>query len=146
MDSTAAQIVKAYEASVPIDEIANEQRLSEVEIKVVLLNYSSLYRHDMKKDRQLDFTDDDQEFTTQAIREIARTTDNEELKFRALKYMRDDKKGRLDILKGLQGLHINVFEFNAGIRKVQASRERTLSNSSGTPTSSADSKQTIDID
>lgn len=122
------QMVAAYEnGQLPIDLIADEFETDELTVKAALLNHSLKYRGevkaDIKKGIEPDFTDTDLEMANNVIRQTVLETDDENLKFRAAKYIRDDKKGRKDILSGLGALHINVFEFNEQLRRQRIARE-----------------------
>lgn len=149
MTALVANIVKDYESvGLSLEEIASEHNISIVEIKTLLLNYSSKYRADMKESKSLDFTDEQLELANRAIVETLQTTEDEHLKLRAAIFIREDKKGRRDVLKGLADLQLNVAEFNLNMRKVLASRERTKAIASPNPKNSAHENvtQVIDIE
>ena len=129
MSPTAKQIVQCYE-ELHLDLQAIVEQFPDfdiAEIKTVLISYSTLYRHDIKMSEgsNLDFKDDELAEVTRGIIELARNTEDENLKFRVLRYIRNDKKGRLDVMKNLTGLRINVLEFNERFQKALRAEERT---------------------
>ncbi|SRR6266404_870275 len=118
------QIVTAYEdLGMSIDEIAHTQELEPLSVKAVLMQFSSLFRQDLKKD-EVEFTDEEHQTAKDVIVNTARYSEDERVRLKAAMYIRDDKKGRLDVLKQFSGLNINVFEFNETMRKAIAAKNR----------------------
>lgn len=130
MTSQIARILKSYEElSLSISDIASEEGVSDMEIKIVLSSYSSKYKRAIKDgEKDLEFKEDEQEYAKQTLVRIMKENehDNPELAANIAKYIRNDSKGRLDGINALRGIHLNVIEFNAQLEKVYASRERTL--------------------
>lgn len=123
-------ILKQYdEHNMSIEDIVNESEGEyEVEsVKAVLAQYSAKYRAAVRGDKGNgeDFTQDEGEMAKQTIARIMLSTDDDYLKFRTAKYIRDDKKGRLDVDK-MNGLKIDVMTFNFHIKQVKEARERTM--------------------
>jgi hypothetical protein len=118
-------IVRAYEElHLSLEEIAEEHEVSITEIKMMLLQYSSKYRNDIKEcsskdtSNKLDFDDDEQLQAKEVIKRVMIETEDEHLKLRAALYVRDDGKGRKDVDKNLQKIGVRLFEFNAHFQNV----------------------------
>lgn len=131
MSALITQIVKAYEElNLSLDIIAEEFSCSELEVKTILMSYSRQYRKDMNIDgsegKKLNFSEDDLSLVTEGMMQLFHSTDDEQLKFRILKYVRDDAKGRKDMDKNLGKLILNAVEFNNALQLVASSRERTI--------------------
>lgn len=123
-------ILKQYnEHNMSIEDIVAESEGEyEVEsVKAVLAQYSAKYRAAIRGDKNSneDFSQDEGEMAKQTIASIMMSTDDDYLKFRTAKYIRDDKKGRLDVDK-MNGLKIDVMTFNFHIKQVKEARERTM--------------------
>lgn len=130
MHAQANQIVKAYEeVHLSIADIASEFRLSELEIKMCLAQFSRVYRDAVEEEGEkvLDgFREQDNAQALDVIRELMLTSDDNNLRFRAAKFLRQDVTGRLDSMKGIRDLNINVMAFNEQMEKMRLSKERTM--------------------
>jgi hypothetical protein len=112
------QIISAYEQlGMSPDEIAQDQDLDVAAVKSVLIQFSTVFRKDLKIDESLDFTEEQVKRATDVILHLAQYSDDENLRFRAARYIRDDKKGRLDVVQQMTGLNINVITINEQMRK-----------------------------
>lgn len=132
MNSEALQIVKAYEElNIGPSDIAEARELDVVEVKMVLAQHSVQYRKDVGKEeksgkKQIGFTDEQHEMAVEAIFGTMLSTDDDNLKTRLAKYIREDKTGRRDVhLKNLKKLNINVAVFNQQMQRANASLERS---------------------
>lgn len=136
MTGEVAQIVKSYEnLHLSLEDIAKDSGFPVDEIKSVLLQYSVLYRKEMKAGNNFkDYTDEEALAAKHAIVSIMQSTDDDNLKFRAAKLIRDDKLGRKDIAKNMKGLNVNVFLFNEQMKRARISSERTIASSNDTET------------
>lgn len=118
MFGSSEQIVTAFEVNqMSPEEIASEFDCEVAAVKSVLMQSSSLYRKACKSDDSLTFTDDEARQALQAISNIVRYSEDEHLKLRAAIYIRDDKKGRLDVVKASTGLNINLIAVNDQMRR-----------------------------
>ena len=106
------------------EEIASEQDLDIVSVKAILMQFSGLYREQCKVKEDLNFTDEEEVAARGVITNIARYSEDERLRLRAAIYIRDDKKGRLDVVRQMNGLNINVIHFNDQMKKAIAAKER----------------------
>jgi len=130
MTATARQIVSAYETcGMTVEEIANDQELEPLAIKATLMQFSSNYRQDLKKqeNEDIEFSGEDHRAAVDVIRNIAKYSEDERLQLKAATYIRDDKKGRLDAIRQLGGLNINVLQFNETMKKAIAATNRAKS-------------------
>lgn len=128
MEAICQQIVNAYEdAHLSLEDINVEfPEMDIVGIKAVLIQYSNLYRTALKEAAkegastlEKDFTDEDLHFVTSSLGQMARETDDPNLKFRLLKYIRDDAKGRKDGNKAKFNINTNIIVFNEHLRKAR---------------------------
>jgi len=118
-------IVTAYEElGMTPEEIADDQGLDISVIKATLIQSSLTYRKVIKKDDS-EFSDEDLVQVNNVIRQTALYAEDENLRFRAASYIRDDKKGRRDIIKQVQNTQpINALIFNVQFQKAQKAIER----------------------
>lgn len=120
MTNTATQIVSAYERlNLSLEDIASEQDISVTEVKLVLSQFSSVFRAAVKEDRDDSFTDDESLLVRDGMIRLLNETEDENLRFRILKYVRDDKKGRKDAIVGLNKVNINIALFNEQLKRMQ---------------------------
>lgn len=121
MTAANSQIIAAYEdLGMSPDEIAQDQDLDVSAVKSVLIQFSTKFRKDIKVDESLDFTEDQVKRATDVILHLAQYSEDESLRFRAARYIRDDKKGRLDVIRSMTGLNINVLTINEQMQKAIA--------------------------
>lgn len=126
MTAANQQIITAFEElDMTPEEIAAEQDLELLSVKAILMQFSSVYRRQCKKQDDFNFTDEEEVMARQVIASLARYSDDERVKLRAAIYVRDDKRGRLDVLKNMNGLNINVISFNEQMKKAIAAKNRS---------------------
>lgn len=128
MTACNQQIVSAFEdLGMTPEEIAADQDLELSAVKAILMQFSAAYRKYCKKDVEACFTDEEETMARQVIAEIARYNEDDRLRLRAAMYIRDDKKGRLDVMKSLVGLNFNALTFNDQMRKAIEAKNRSKS-------------------
>lgn len=143
MTAASQQIVTAYEdLGMTIDEIAAQGLGEPVAIKAVLLQWSQKYREDTKTNKSCDFTDEDHDQVLAVIRNAAMYAEDEHLRFRAAKYIRDDKKGRLDLNRGFKNLNISLQTFTVHLERANKIIARRENQTAAPQTPS----QVIDVD
>ena len=139
------QIVTCFEQlGMSPDEIAQSEGLDLAVVKAVLYKDSPKFREAISGTKELDFADQDLHEVNQIIKRIALYADDENLQFRAAKYIRDDKKGRKDVKTGLRGMNIKVTvlqQFNNHLREAA----RQLANSRG-PKELTNGEQSKDVE
>lgn len=108
------QIVTAFEElKLSPAQIAEQfPPLTEVSVKACLMQFSGKYRASMNQDVLLNFSDKELVEANDTLLHLMRHSEDEHLQFKVAKYIRDDKKGRLDIGKNLGGQQINAYIFN----------------------------------
>ena len=135
MQAATAQIVSMFETlGMGVEDIAEQQGMDPIAVKAALLQGSRMYRESQVKSGKQDeecgvFTSREEQLARQAIVDLASGSDDEHIRLKAAKYIRDDKKGRLD--KAAVGkLNINVLVFNETLRKARAAKARAIGESS----------------
>jgi hypothetical protein len=117
MTSEMAQIKLSYEElNMTPQEIAMDRELEIEVVKAALMSCSSRYRKDCGMEAQekddLNFSDEQLRRVDERIFQIAIGSENEAIALKASMYIRDDKKGRRDIVKAMAGVTFNVLQFN----------------------------------
>jgi hypothetical protein len=126
LTGTNQQIVSAFETEgMKPEEIAVEFELDPVAVKATLMQFSPIFRDSIKTDKSLDFHDNDLLDANDTIVRIMRHTEDENLALRAAKYVRDDKKGRLDVLSGLGKININIAVFNQRLLEARQAKAQS---------------------
>lgn len=126
MTAANLSIVQSFESlGMTPEEIAEAEDLDLSAVKGILMQNSAKYRKACKKDVDFCFSDDEAMAAKQAIVEIMRYTDDDNLKLRAAKYLLDDKKGRLDVVKQQTGLNVNILQFNEHMQQALAAVQRS---------------------
>lgn len=107
MTVTNTQIVTLYEKSgLSITELAETFNMEEETIKLALVGGSAVYREQLKSDPSL-FNDHDLQSAVITMSSLL-TAEQENVKFRAAKFIINEKLGRHNSLKNVQKLNINV--------------------------------------
>src|SRR5215813_108072 len=128
MTAANTAIVESFETlGMSPSEIAIDQELDETSVKAILMQFSSIYRKNCGNKEELNFTDEQEQAAIDVIANIARgyTEADENTQLRAAMFLRNDKRGRLDIVKQSAGLNINVLLFNEQMAKAIAAKERS---------------------
>jgi hypothetical protein len=128
------QIVESYEQMGMLpEEIAVDQELEIVAVKAVLMQESSLYRKDCKKDisDKLNFNESEDEEMKNIILDCARSATlpdgsvDHRTRLKAATYVRDDRRGRLEPARMIQkGPTLNLLTINESIQQARVSAER----------------------
>jgi hypothetical protein len=105
-----------------VEQIAQDEGLEIGAIKASLLMFSAKYRAESKEKVELDFTDDELVVANRTLVQTMTNTDDENLKVRCARYIRQDKKGRLD-KQTFGKLNINVYQFNLDMQKARKALE-----------------------
>lgn len=129
MTAANRQIITCYEqlGSTP-QEIAQELDFDVTCVKAILMQNSSIYRKacgaEPEEEDSFNFSKEELKMANQTIVHLAAGAEEDAIRLRAATYIRDDKKGRLDIVKQMNGLNINLTVFNETFQKAQAAIER----------------------
>jgi hypothetical protein len=118
---TDSQIRTAYEVNkMTPSEISDDLGFDEVAIKAKLMQCSSQYRRDCGAEPEsedgLNFTDEQLGRVNDVIFDLAVGGEDEHLRLKAAMYVRDDKKGRKEIVRNIQGNTFNMLTFNEAIQ------------------------------
>lgn len=124
MTASCQQIVTCYdELGMSIDEIVAAGHGDALAIKAVLMQFSPKYKLDIGdpvKKADLSFSDEEALAAKQTIAYAAQFAEDEHLKFRAAQFVLQDKKGRLDVAKGIKNLNISLNTFMVHLEKANA--------------------------
>lgn len=136
MSPSDIQIKKAYESeSMTPSEIADFLGgMNVVAVKAKLMSISSKYRKDcgMETDEQasaedsLNFTNEDLKQVNQVLLDTALHAEDPNLRFKAAMYVRDDKKGRKEVVKAVAGNTFNILQLNQQIAEARESAQKQI--------------------
>lgn len=131
MSGANQSIVTLYEIEgLTPEQIADAEGWELGAVKSILMQCSEMYNAKLKTKEEDGFSDQEALAARKVIANIAQYGEDEQLRLRAAMYVRNDKKGRLDIAQASKGLNINVTMINAGIQKAieraTASRNRII--------------------
>ena len=122
--SALLQLKTAYEdCKMSPEEIAEDQGLEVAAVKAGLIQCSAKYRRDCNKESvendRLNFSDNELEEVNHIIMDVARNAEHSDgtpdyrTRLNAATYVRDDKKGRKEAVKHLNGNNtFNLLQFN----------------------------------
>jgi len=118
MSGANQSIVTLYEVEgLTPEEIAQAEGWEVAAVKSILMQCSEMYNAKLKNKEEDGFSDQEALAARKVIANIAQYGEDEHLRLRAAMYVRNDKKGRLDIVEASRGLNINVTQINLGIQK-----------------------------
>lgn len=112
-----------------VEQIASDRGMEVAVVKAALMAASSQYRKQFKKDDEdeiEDFSSQDLRDANNTIRYLNNHAETEELRFKAATYIRDDKKGRKEVVKTLQQ-PFNLLVFNEAMQTARQAREERRS-------------------
>ena len=106
------------------EQIAEDRELDLAAVKAGLMQCSSKYRkacgRSDEEEDDLNFSNDDLRRVNDVIKQIALGAEDDNLRLKAAMYIRDDKKGRKEIVKAVQNMQFNVLQFNQAMQKVRS--------------------------
>lgn len=137
MTSEHTAIKAGYEINgMTPSEIAEDRGLDLIAVKSALMQCSSKYRKDCGAEPA---DEDDLNFTNDELREVnkiifetaisAETSEGEidwKTRLAAAIYVRDDKKGRKEVMRQMQGNTFNILDFNVQVQQARAMKDRML--------------------
>ena len=131
MTAANQTIITLYELEgLSPEQIAEAEGYELAAVKSILMQFSPVYKQKLKVGEEEGFTDTEEKACRSVIAQIAQYAEDDHVRLRAAMYVRNDKKGRLDIAKAQQGLNINVTMINEGIaqaiERANASRNRVI--------------------
>ena len=99
------------------EQIAEIQNLDIAAVKAALCQSSATYRKDCGQesveDTTLNFSDDELRRVNEVIVSLALGSEDDNIRLRAATYVRDDKKGRKEVVKAVANNTFNVLQFNS---------------------------------
>ena len=128
MNAIATQIVTQYEdLGMTVQEICDDHdELDPVAVKATLMQYSDKFRRANApkgpNDQTSVFTATEEDIAKRVIVELMAGSEDEHLRFRAARYVRDDYKGRLDP-REVKKLNINVIVFNETLERARKAKQ-----------------------
>ena len=134
---SAQQLVSCYETlGMSPEQIADSLELDLTAVKAGLLQFSSRYREEAKENKDLDFSDSELAIANKTLIDLMQYSEDDNLRARVARYVRDDKKGRHDVAvvnaKQLgAGLNINVTLLQQHLTKVEQHLQLASSSVSG---------------
>jgi|SRR5215471_2649513 hypothetical protein len=126
--SVLVQLKTAYEdLGMTPEQIAEDQELDLVAVKSGLMQCSSKYRkdcgqEDVEEDR-LNFSNEQLEDANKVIHDIMMSSEDDGIRLKAAMYLRDDKKGRREVVRAMAGQQFNILMFNEAMQTVRAKAE-----------------------
>ena len=134
MGAELTLIKTAYEEeNMTPEQIADCQGLDLTAVKAGLMNCSVKYRRDCGQEEvaidKLNFSDDELERVNQVILDLALSAEDQHLRFKAATYVRDDKKGRKDVVNAMKGSQFNILMINEQLKKVREVRNGLVASS-----------------
>lgn len=144
------QIVQAFDQlNLTPKQIADEFNLNEIAVKAILMQFSPVYRKSMDTEIDNNFTDKELVEANNVMLGLIRHSEDDHLRFKVAKYIRDDKKGRLDIGKNMAGLKMDVTVFNQYLvdAREAVKHSKSLNSPSPAPTNMQleDDKEAINV-
>lgn len=126
MSSALEQLKIAYETlGMSPEQIAEDQELDLIAVKAGLMQVSGKYRKACGAEEEgkndYNFSDEQLDDANKVIHELMMGSEDEHIRLKAAMYLRDDKKGRKDVVKQVGGLQQNILMFN---QTIQAVREK----------------------
>ncbi len=124
MTSELEQLKIAYETlGMSPEAIATDRELDINAVKAGLMQCSPRYRRDCGAEPaerdELNFSDQDLRDVNDVIRQTALYAEDERLRFQAAIYIRDDKKGRKEVVKQLGNQTFNILQFNESMKAIR---------------------------
>jgi len=131
MNAEITSIKIAYEEEgMSPEDIASDRDLEVGAVKTALMQSSSQYRKACGREESesdgLNFGDDDLRRVNQVILDLALGAEDEHLRLKAAMYVRDDKKGRKEVVKGIAGQNFNILMINEQLRKGREVSDRII--------------------
>jgi hypothetical protein len=131
------QIKIAYEQeNMSPEEIASDQGLSPIAVKAKLMQISSKYRKDARNESEdsdtLNFSNEQLEAVNQVIFETALSAEHSDgsidykTRLTAAMYVRDDKKGRKEVIRGVSSNTFNILQLNEKLAMANNLTEKML--------------------
>lgn len=132
MSNELTQLRECYETlGMSVEEIAEDRSLDVVAVKAGLMQCSPRYRQSCRleteeEDPTLNFSNNDLREVNDVIRQIALGSEDDNLRLKAAMYIRDDKKGRKEVIKAVSNMNLNILQFNETMSQLRETKNRLL--------------------
>lgn len=124
MSNEMEQIRSCFEQGMSPEQIAEDRELTVTAIKTALASCCPSYKKacavEPESQSTYNFSPEQQEIAQRVIAETMVGAEDEGLRFKAACYVRDDGKGRKDVVKQIGGFQFNVLQIDARMRKAMA--------------------------
>lgn len=119
MTALDQQIVSMYETlDMDPEEISDDLDCEIEAVKLSLKTHSGEYNKALKHEIE-DITDDEYDQINRAYKQLALFSENDAVREKALRRLRDEKRGRLKSVGNLKSLKVNVIQINDSIKKAR---------------------------
>lgn len=112
------------------EEIAADQEMEVAAVKACLMSCSSLYRRacgsEEPEEDRLNFSDEQLEAVNRVLYELAIGAEDDSIRLKAATYIRDDKKGRKEVVKQIGGATFNILSFNEQMQKIRQLKDNVI--------------------
>lgn len=140
MSGELATIVTAYNEGLSPEQIAEDRNLDIGAVKAALMNGSAAYRkacgQESADEDELNFSRDEQIRVKRMMLDLALSADDEHLRAKMCVNIRDDAKGRKDVVKSMTGQNFNILMINEKMQQVRAMADSVKSRMLGSPATS----------
>jgi hypothetical protein len=124
MTAELTAIKTAYEdEGMTPQEISDSQELQVDAVKAGLMQCSSKYRKacgtEPENENRLNYTEDEQARVKEMILDLALGAEDPHLRAKMATYVRDDAKGRKDVVKGMAGNNFNILFINKQLERAR---------------------------
>lgn len=131
MSSVQQQIKLLYEQeNMSPEEIAADQDMELAAVKACLMTCSALYRRacgsEEPEEDRLNFSDEQLEAVNRVLYELAIGAEDDSIRLKAAMYVRDDKKGRKEVVKQMGGTSFNILMFNEHMQKIRQLKDSVV--------------------
>lgn len=131
MSGEAESIKVAYETlQMTPEEIAEDRELEIASVKASLMATSSSYRkacgQEPDEEDALNFSNQDLKDVNEVILQTAKYAEDPNLRLKAAMYVRDDKKGRKEVVKQMGGQQFNILVFNEQMARIREAKQKAL--------------------
>ena len=129
MTAELTSIKSSYEQEgLTPEQIAIDRDLDVASVKAALCQCSAMFRKDCgqenEADTTLNFSDDELRRVNEKLISLALSAEDEGVQLRAAIYVRDDKKGRKEVVKAVANNTFNVLQFNEIQKAARAGASR----------------------
>ena len=131
MSGEQESIKVAYEQlGMTPEEISEDRGLEVAAVKASLMATSGGYRkacgQEPEDEDSLNFSDADLRDVNEVILQTAKYAEDPYLKLKAAIYIRDDKKGRKEVVKQMGNQSFNILVFNEQMAKIREAKQKAI--------------------